>query len=317
MPMKRRESIALVLLALVFPVASTGQPRTVTAKVVEAANTFLATLSPDERAKCTFGFTSSQRTGWSNLPSGIFQRNGLRFGDMTSKQREAALALVAAALSREGYQKVTDIMNGDEVLKNAGGGRTGGRQGAPGRGGPGGRGGGVRFGLDEYYIALLGAPSATAAWMIQFGGHHLAINVTVVGSNSVLTPSLPAAQPATSDVKDLVLGPGNDGKVIQPEGILASELDAKQQALLLDVVHEWVGILNDEAAAAKMAEIKNNLPKTYFAWSGSTTNGAVAYYRVQGPTLVIEYAPQQGDVNHIHTIYRDPTNDYGARLVKP
>ena len=321
--------------------------------MVEAANTFLATLSPDERAKCTFGFTSSQRTGWSNLPSGIFQRNGLRFGDMTSKQREAALALVAAALSREGYQKVTDIMNGDEVLKNAGGGRTGGRQGAPGRGGPGGRGGGVRFGLDEYYMALLGAPSATAAWMIQFGGHHLAINVTVVGSNSVLTPSLPAAQPATYtlngqtirplgrendkgfalinalsaaqqkhailnyDVKDLVLGPGNDGKVIQPEGILASELDAKQQALLLDVVHEWVGILNDEAAAAKMAEIKSNLPKTYFAWSGSTTNGGLAYYRVQGPTLVIEYAPQQGDLSHIHTIYRDPTNDYGAKLVKP
>jgi hypothetical protein len=324
-----------------------AQQRTVTAKVVEAANAFLATLSPEERAKCTFGFASSQRTGWSNLPSGIFQRNGLRFGDMTQPQRDAALALVAAALSREGYQKVTDIMNGDEVLKNAGGGRTGGRQGAPGRGG------GVRFGLDEYYMALLGAPSTTAPWMIQFGGHHLAINVTVVASNSVLTPSLPAAQPAkytlngqtvrplgrendkgfalinalnaaqqkhailNYDVKDLVLGPGADGKVIQPEGILASELDAKQQALLLDVVHEWVGILNDEAATAKMAEIKANLPKTYFAWSGSTTNGGLAYYRVQGPTVVIEYAPQQGDVSHIHTIYRDPTNDYGAKLVKP
>jgi hypothetical protein len=275
----------------------------------------------------------------------------MRFGDMTKAQRDAALALVAAALSHEGYQKVTEIMNGDEVLKNAGGGRTGGRQGAPG--GPGGRGGGVRFGLDEYYMALLGAPSATAPWMIQFGGHHLAINVTVVGASSVLTPSLPAAQPAkytlngqtvrplgrendkgfalinalnaaqqrhailNYDVKDLVLGPGADGKVIQPEGILASELDSKQQAMLLDVVHEWVGILNDEAATAKMAEIKANLPKTYFAWSGSTTNGGLAYYRVQGPTVVIEYAPQQGDVSHIHTIYRDPTNDYGAKLVKP
>ena len=82
-----------------------------------------------------FGFTSSQRTGWSNLPSGIFQRNGLRFGDLTQPQREAALALVAAALSRDGYQKVTDIMNGDEVLKKAGGGQTGGRQGARGRAG--------------------------------------------------------------------------------------------------------------------------------------------------------------------------------------
>ena len=334
------------------PAASTAQSA-VTTKVVAAANAFLATLSDAERARCMFGFTSSQRTGWSNLPSGIFHRNGMRFGDMTSRQREAALALVGAALSREGYQKVTDIMNGDEVLKNAGGGRTGGRQGGAGPGGAGGRGGGVRFGLDEYYMALLGAPSATAPWMIQFGGHHLAINVTVVGPNDVMTPSLPAAQPAKYtlngqtirplghendkgfalinalnaaqqkqailpyEVTDLVLGPGADGKVIEPEGILASALDAGQQALLLDIVHEWVGILNDEAAAAKMAEIKANLPRTYFAWSGTTKNGGLAYYRIQGPTLVIEYAPQQGDLDHIHTIYRDPTNDYGAKLVRP
>ena len=356
---------ALICLALIFPVAVGSLQRSsptaalpagrgaVTARVVAAADAFLATLSDAERSRCTFGFTSSQRTGWSNLPTGIFQRNGLRFGDMTSRQREAALALVAAALSGEGYRKVTDIMNGDEVLKNAGGGRTGGRQGGadPGRGG--GRGGGIRFGLEEYYIALLGAPSPTAPWMIQFGGHHLAINVTVVGANNAMTPSLPAAQPAkytlngqtvrplghendkgfslinalnpaqqkqailTYEVRDLVLGPGADGKVIQPEGILASALDAGQQALLLDVVHEWVGILNDEASAMKMAEIKANLPRTYFAWSGATKNGGLAYYRIQGPTLLIEYAPQQGDLDHIHTIYRDPTNEYGAKWVTP
>jgi hypothetical protein len=357
---------ALIWLAILFPVAvgsmqragspapaASGAQGAVTARVVAAANAFLATLTADERARGTFGFTSSQRTGWSNLPTGAFQRNGLRFGDMTPRQREAALALIAAALSREGYQKVTNIMNGDEVLKNARGGRTGGRPGGPGPGGAGGRGGGVRFGLDEYYIALLGTPSARDPWMIQFGGHHLAINVTVVGPNNVMTPSLPAAQPAkytlngqtirplgrendkgfalinalsaaqqkqavlTYQVTDLVLGPGADGKVIQPEGILASALDASQQGLLLDVVHEWVGILNDEAAAAKMAEIKANLARTYFAWSGSTQNGGLAYYRIQGPTLVIEYAPQQGDLDHIHTIYRDPTNDYGAKLVTP
>ena len=357
---------ALIWLVLVFPVAI-GTPQransptpapsaahaAVTARVVAAANDFLATLNAAERAKGTFGFTSGQRTGWSNLPTGVFRRNGLRFGDMTSRQREAALALVASALSREGYHKVTDIMNGDEVLKNAGGGRTGGRQGRAGPVGAGGPGGGVLFGLDEYYLALLGSPSATAPWMIQFGGHHLAINVTVVGPNNVMTPSLPAAQPAkytlngqtirplgqehdkgfalinalnaaqqkqailNYEVTDLVLGPGADGKVIQPEGILASALNGGQQALLLDVVHEWVGILNDEAATAKMAEIKANLPRTYFAWSGSTKNGGLAYYRIQGPTLVIEYAPQQRDLDHVHTIYRDPTNDYGAKLVMP
>ncbi len=352
-----------LMLALVIPLAfgfvqrvsSPAAPKAaVTARVVAAANAFLATLSEDERGKATFGFTSPQRTGWSNLPSGIFQRNGLRLGDLTPRQREAALGLVAAALSRPGYQKVTDIMNADEALKNAGGGRTGGRPGGGGgaRGGARGGGGGVRFGLDDYYIALLGAPSATAPWMIQFGGHHLAINVTVVGADSVLTPSLPATQPAhyvlngqtirplgnendkgfalinaldaaqqkqailAYQVRDLVLGPGNDGKVIQPEGILASAMNSSQQALLLDVAHEWVGILNDEAAAAKMAELKANLPRTYFAWSGDTANGGLAYYRIQGPTVIIEYAPQQGDIEHIHTIYRDPTNDYGARLVK-
>ena len=91
--------------------------------------------------------------------------------------------------------------------------------------------------------------------------------------------------------------------------------------MLLDLAREWVGILNDEAAAAKMAEIKANLPETWFAWSGPTTNGSGAYFRIQGPTLLIEYSPQRQrggapDPSHIHTIYRDPTNDYGERLVK-
>src|SRR5262249_55936255 len=162
-------------------------------------------------------------------------------------------------------------------------------------------GGGIRFGLDEYYIALLGTPSTTAPWMLQFGGHHLAINVTIAGAGSVMTPSLPAAQPAkytlncqtirplgkendkafalinalnpaqqkqailNYQVNDLVLGPGEDGKVIQPEGILGSSLDANQQSMLLDLAHEWVGILNDEAANAKMAELKSNISRTYFA----------------------------------------------------
>jgi hypothetical protein len=180
-------------------------------------------------------------------------------------------------------------------------------------------------------------------------------NVTIAGKSNVLTPSLPAAQPATyklngetvrplgrendkafalvnaldrsSETGNFESGrqprawPGEDGKTIQPEGIKASALNAAQQQLLLDLVHEWVGILNDEAAAAKMAEIKANLTETWFAWSGPTTNGSAAYFRIQGPTLLIEYSPQGSrgnsgpDLNHIHTIYRDPTNDYGARLV--
>jgi hypothetical protein len=85
--------------------------------------------------------------------------------------------------------------------------------------------------------------------------------------------------------------------------------------MLLDIVHEWAGIVHDAYATPRMAEIRASLPDTYFAWSGPTTNGSAAYFRIQGPTLVIEYAPQ-GSVDHIHTIYRDPTNDYGAKFAK-
>jgi hypothetical protein len=187
--------------------------------------------------------------------------------------------------------------------------------------------------------------------MLQFGGHHVAINLTLGGGQASMTPSLPAAQPATYTIEgrtvrplgaendkafalinsldntqrsqailtyrvaDLVLGPGQDGRTIQPEGVRASALTAAQQAMLMELIREWAGIMNDAYAGSRMAEIRTKLPETYFAWSGPTTNGSAAYFRIQGPTLVIEYAPQ-GGVDHIHTIYRDPTNDYGAKFAR-
>ena len=314
-----------------------------TARIVSAAQALTATLDAAGRAKVQFPFDGPQKMRWSNLPTGIFERQGLRMGDLSAAQRAAVTNLLTAALSPDGYRKVTEIIGGDEDLhrKNAG---------PPGGGPPGGN--RVVFGEAEYYLAFVGTPSTTAPWMLQFGGHHLAINLTLMGSQSSMTPSLPATQPAkytvegreirplgaendkafalvnaldesqrtkailTYRVADLVLGPGHDGEKVQPEGIPASALSASQQAMLLDLVHEWAGIVTDAFAEPRMAEIKANLPQTYFAWSGPTTNGSLAYFRIQGPTLVIEYAPQRS-IDHIHTIYRDPTNDYGAKFVKP
>jgi uncharacterized protein DUF3500 len=311
-----------------------------TARIVAAAQALLKTLDDSGRTKVQFPFDGPQKTRWSNLPTGIFERTGLRMGDLSAAERAAVTNLLTAALSREGYRKVTEIIGGDEVLHKR-------DAGPPGGGPPGGR--RVVFGEDEYYLAFAGTPSTTTPWMLQFGGHHLAINLTMAGSQSSMTPSLPATQPAKytlegrevrplgkendkaftlinaldasqrdkailpSRVADLVLGPGHDGQTIQPEGVPASELSASQQALLLDLVHEWAGIITDAFAEPRMAEIKANLPRTYFAWSGPTTNGSIAYFRIQGPTVVIEYAPQRS-LDHIHTIYRDPTNDYGAKF---
>jgi Protein of unknown function (DUF3500) len=359
---------------------STAVAQTATSRIVKSANAFVSTLDEKQRQKVMFSFDDEQqRKRWSNLPTGAVPRGGISLKEMTPAQRVAAMALVAAALSRRGFEKVEQIMEGDEINKTtdngppfgkgpgrgAGGPPPGGFGNGPPPGGPDGprppfgRGGNDQmFGKDLYYISILGTPSETNPWMLQFGGHHLALNITIAGERGILTPTLTGAQPALyklngktvrplgqeSDkalallgaldenqrkqailnyrVADLVLGPGQDGKTIQPEGLKASGMNEKQRAMLLDVISEWTGIIHENEAAARMAELKADINETWFAWSGSTTatpgSNITTYYRIQGPHLVIEYSPQQlgGDpALHVHTMYRDPTNDYGRKLV--
>ena len=136
---------------------------------------------------------------------------------------------------------------------------------------------------------------------MQYGGHHLAVNLT--------TP-----------VTEIVLGAGQDGKTLAAEGVPAATFTDEQKKLLLDLVDEWITPLNGEAATAKLTTVQQNLDQTTFAWYGSTEIGNPIYYRVQGPTFIIEFAHQQGQganaggITHIHSIYREPGNDYGAQL---
>jgi hypothetical protein len=354
----------------------TAAARAATARVVRAANAFVATLDTAQRRRALYAFDDeTQRKRWSNFPTGVVRRGGVSLRELNAAQRDAALALVSAALSSRGYEKVQQIMEADEAFKQTAGrgGPPGAQSGGPPGGGPPGGGppsggppsGGAGrgqfapgdlFGRDLYYVSILGTPSETTPWMLQYGGHHLALNITIIGERGILTPTLTGAQPSTytvngrtvrplggeSDkalallnaldrpqrakavldyqVPDLVLGPGQDGKTIQPEGLRASAMTAPQRAMLLDLVREWAGIINDGAAAARMADLAADLDQTYFAWSGPTAGTAgqniTAYYRIQGPRLVIEFAPQRGDAtNHVHTMYRDPTNDYGRLKV--
>jgi hypothetical protein len=308
-------------------------------QIVSAANTFLATLDQKQRQSVLFAFDDdAQRVRWSNLPVKMVPRAGLSMGELTAAQRSAAMALVSSALSPRGFEKVQQIVEADETLKHK-------------------EGNNPMFGEDLYYISILGTPSAKEPWMFQFGGHHLALNITIAGERGVLTPTLTGAQPALYTVNgktvrplgqesdkafallnaldetqkkqailsyrlaDLVLGPGQDGKMIQPEGLKASAMNNRQRAMLLDVISEWAGIVHESAAAARMDELKAEINETWFAWSGPTTvtpgSNIAAYYRIQAPHLVIEYAPQRlgGDPTlHVHTMYRDPTNDYGRKL---
>lgn len=330
-------ALSITWFALTGPVRTEDKLTTSTAGIATAAHKLLAALDDAQRARAVFDFRDEkQRKRWSNFPTGLFERKGLRMGDLTQAQRDAVMAVLAAALSPQGYEKVRQIIDGDELLRQSEGGR-------------------LSFGRDEYYVSFLGQPSATDPWMIQFGGHHLALNVTLAGEQGTLAPSHTAAQPAVYElegktvrplgheadkafalvssldeaqreqavlkfqVRDLVLGPGRDGQAIQPEGIKGSALKGEQRDMLVDLATEWTGMLQEAVATVKLEELKKNVADTWFAWSGSTEKGKAAYFRIQGPTVFIEYSPQRmgGDSSkHIHTIYRDPTNDYGERWWK-
>jgi uncharacterized protein DUF3500 len=347
------------------PIAATGVTVAgdATPRVVAAADAFLATLNDAQRAQAVFDFNNAgAKAQWSNLPRGLFTWVGVRMGDLSDAQQETVRALLRVTLSRKGYERVMAGVGADEVLESQSGNNP------------------LQFGAENYFVAVFGTPSTTAPWMFRFGGHHVTINATVAGSNIALTPSFPGCQPCEytannqtvrpvgevtdkaftlisaldaaqqqqavlgAQTIDLVLGANQPMRTIPPEGIRASALNAEQQALLLELVGEYVGLLNDEDAAVKMAEVTSNLADTYVAWYGPTASGSAAYFRIQGPTLWIEFSPQGGgpggapgpkpgggtppqgaapsgtqvgSATHVHTIYRDPTNEYGAKWAAP
>jgi hypothetical protein len=333
----------LIVFFLCFGASAAGASPATTPRIVAAANAFLATLSDAEKSALLFApGDTAQKERWSNLPAGIFKRTGLMWGNLKEPQRTAWLVVMQATLSAEGYRRVVDEWRADDALA---------RESGPGRG--------PDFGMGFYYIALIGKPSETEPWQWQWGGHHVTINATVVGPHVSLAPSFIGVQPSTftdasgatvrplGDIEhdafalmnwleadqqraallatrpaDVVLGPGEDGKKIAPAGLPATRMSEDQRAALMRLIGHYSGLVNDEDAAERTAEIRAGLDQTYFAWNGSTTPGSAIYFRVTGPALVIEYSAQSqgpgpgGGASHIHGIYRDPTNDYAARFVR-
>jgi hypothetical protein len=313
----------------------------VVANIQSAAQTLIKSFDEDQQQKLLFDFTDlKQRERWSNLPTGIFERAGLRMGDMSPTQQKAVLDLIRSTLSKQGFQQVVDNMHGEEVLaRNS---RPGGR---------------TIFGEDEYYVSILGDPSDGKPWMWQFSGHHLAINATIVGKQVTIAPSLTGGQPAdfewqgksirqvaveedtayefvaslTAEQKksailgetftNLQFGPTTKSVKTSKTGIALSSLTPAQQSTVTKLIQSRIGILNSVHAKIAMDRIIKNFDQTYFAWYGSTEPGQAATFRIQGPTIILEYAPQrmrgQGDpTSHIHAMYRDPTNEYGVKWIK-
>lgn len=311
--------------------------------IVCLSQVFYATLSTTQQSSVVLSYTLANAEVWSNLPTSMISRNGLKFGDLSSTQLTAALALVQAVLSSEGYTRFLNVRIADDYLASNGGGTT-------------------SYGSGLYYIAFLGSPSTSSAWQLQVGGHHYALNVTYNGNYVSATPFFLGVEPPSFTVSgttyavlekqraaayalgqtltsnssavlsgtfdDVVHGvnssTGHDTNYpasypTSGRGVLYSSLSTTQQTYIKTFIEAWVNDQNSTTASTLLAlyESDTALASTYVGYSGTgafTTQGD--YIRVDGPRVWIEFVVQNGVVFsssiHYHSIWRDKTADYGG-----
>ena len=307
-----------------------------TVAIVAAARLFLDSLDDDQREAATYRFTdNAQRSNWSNFPESMVPRGGVKLGVLSESQRGNLDRLLGELMSEDGARNIAHQLAAEDLLI------------------PGDLFGVMKYGSEYFYAAFLGEPSTTKPWMFQFGGHHLAINATVFGPHVSFSPMLTGGQPLrlriggddifivqreaaaaqafmdslTDEQRgqtvrgeqpiDLLLGPGEYGATASPEGIGGSELAPMQRTLLLGVIEARLGFMNDDDLAEKMKSVVAEIEDTYFGWWGPQSVPGAAYFRVTSPSMVIEYAVQNGDdsVDHAHGIYRELDNDYGSAWI--
>ena len=300
-----------------------------------AANRLLRALEPEQARAAVLPRDSRLIVNWSNLPAGRtgFERNGVRIGDLGDSGRDAVFDYLAAVLSVAGAELVRGIIAAERVLADA----------------P--RASGLGWHPDNYWLAFFGEPAEGADWSWQFGGHHLAINVAVsAGGAMSMSPSFIGIEPAafvqagaavapmrdhaagavallsalSGDQRSAVIvarrprelyaGAGRDGVIPPVEGSRVAGWPAERQRQLLGLIGLWVGIMPPAAAERRLAEIEAELPEIRFAWHGPSDGSGAIYYRIQGPTLLIEFSTRGSlgaEGGHYHSIYRNPTNEYG------
>ena len=334
------------------------------ADVVDAGEAFLATLSEEQRATAQIELTPQLAVRWTNFPGGSNVRNGVFYRDLKPEQVEAALKVARIALGEEGFSRYQEVRAADDAFAKGRGGRGPGgpdqkkADGDPaqkkGGGGAaqkkgGGPGGGFNFGSANYMIAFLGKPSKTTPWILQLGGHHLAINICYKGTTGAATPYHVAAQPTVwkddqgktheplapmrdslhgllasltpeqsrqakleARFNDVYVGPGKDGKFpAKSEGVAASELSVASRDFVKKAIAAWTGDSPQGAEYRKLYEAE--LDKVKVSYSGTTNlSDRGDYVRLDGPRVWIEFATQGSD--HVHTIWRDRLTDYGAEF---
>lgn len=326
-----------------------------TAAMVAAAEAYLGSLSEEQRARASYPTPGDVHWQlWAN-PEFMQHDNGLRLEFLEPGQRERALALMAASLSRRGCELARNCMRINGILGEL-----------------------VELPnvMNEfsYNFSIFGVPSLTEPWGWQLFGHHLALNVAVVGTQLVATPSFFGAEPnyidegpfagaeifvdrirlgyeameaMTPEQRNRVIAyeslvdprmpegrvhPGDerhlagafqDNRVIPLEGARVSDLTPAAQEAIWKLAADFVAYLPAGPAAARRREIENHWDETYFVWYGGWRPGDVYYYRVQSPVIIAELDHHCGvflDIDtpkpfHIHAVCRTPNGNDYARAL--
>ena len=311
------------------------------ANMSKAAAQFLDGLSADQRAKAALPFDGEERLRWHFIPNEMFPRKGLMIKDMNETQRRLAHDLLRTGLSARGYNKITSIIELEDILKAI---ETGGK---------------MARNKEEYLFSVFGTPGTKGAWGWRVEGHHISLRFTIadgaVSRNLSSTPMFLGANPAEvrdGDKKGLrVLGDEedaaralvmalsadqqkqaiinavaptdiltmnkNDIAPLPDQGVTFASLQPAQQALLRRLIEVYTSTMEADVAAERLAKITAaGMDTVRFAWAGETEKGKKHYYRIQGPTFLVEYDNTQNNGNHIHSVWRDFNGDFGRDLLR-
>ena len=314
-----------------------------TATMTKGAQALLNSLSAEQQAKIKIPFEGDERLFWHYIPTDDIPkryngkpRMGLTLREMTDGQQRLAMALLSAGLSQSGFIKATSIMSLEDVLKVMEKDTVDRRH------------------AGKYHYSIFGTPSETGTWGYRVEGHHVSLHFTIVkgqlsgtptffGANPhevregpragmrplgqeedlgrALIQSLDAAQRKTATVAekapaDMITEASRKAALSgQPNGLSVSKMNAKQKALLNELMEEYVSNVPQSVAAQRHEQIRNAGNKLYFAWAGPVEKGQPHYYRVSSPEFLIEYDNTQNGANHTHTVWRDYEGDFGLDLL--
>jgi hypothetical protein len=303
--------------------------------MTRAALAFLGSLDSRRARQAALPFGHAERLNWHYVPR---RREGLALKDMTVDARAAAHALVQSGLSATGSAKAQDVVRLEGVLRQL---ETFGAF--------------IRD-PDNYAVTVFGTPGPGAPWGWRFEGHHLSLNFTIVPGRAIaVTPAFLGANPAEvrtgpfqglralrdeqdlgfslvrsldsaqrghaviagASLGDIVTGPGRGDALKVPAGVPLDDLGPESRGLAVRLLETYARNMRSDLAESELRRIHAaGIERVHFAWAGPVDPGRPHYYRLHGPTVLIEYDNTQNDANHIHSVWHDPRNDFGADLLR-